>query len=239
MLTKYPDTKHLRGSKGVVEDTQTDPQDLDNIVVEEKLDGAEVRLSFNEQGQEITSAQAPVRGPVFSEIWSWFYPRQDEFQEALGTTKVLWLEWMLPKKTVFYDKLPSYAMVFDVYDQETQSWLSTPRRKELLEDCNVSHVPVLYEGPASECNFEDLLNTPSLYKSDRAVDVLQQKCDDWERTKRETYLSDQKEGLYIKEETGDQTVGWYKYIHEGFVDTIVESGTHWKDRTLIKNELDP
>ena len=49
------------------------------------------------------------------------------------------------------------------------------------------------------------------------------------------------EGLFIKSETADVTLGWCKYIRPGFVEDIIESGSHWRDRptfpTLLQSSL--
>ena len=40
-------------------------------------------------------------------------------------------------------------------------------------------------------------------------------------------------------ERGGETVARYKLVRDGFVQTILESGTHWHDRPIIRNGLAP
>ena len=60
----------------------------------------------------------------------------------------------------------------------------------------------------------------------------------FERALSQTDLSDLSEGLYIKAETASQTVARYKFIRHGFLRAILESGSHWRARTMITNGLD-
>jgi hypothetical protein len=60
-MTRYPKTHHLYGSKGVRESEQVKLESLpsDHIVVEEKLDGCEVAISFD-GALETTDEKAEV-----------------------------------------------------------------------------------------------------------------------------------------------------------------------------------
>lgn len=243
MTNKYPKTKHLQGSKSALEPSYTDVSTLGHVVVEEKLDGCEVCIRTNDYGQlDVTHNGQSIRsyGNTFQFLHDWFYIRQNEFKEALGDSRELWLEWMLPKKTVFYDDLPSYAMVFDVYDTDEEAFLSTPRRKELLRNCNVTHVPVLYEGPASKVDLESLTGRSAfITKNNKEAFLAKTKQNrvEEEILLSETDLSGMMEGLYVKEENQDHVTGWYKYVREEFVTIMVESGSHWRDRVLVRNSL--
>jgi hypothetical protein len=48
---------------------------------------------------------------------------------------VLYGEWLYAKHTIFYDRLPQYFLEFDVLDLESDAFLSTARRRELLGGC--------------------------------------------------------------------------------------------------------
>ena len=55
---------------------------------------------------------------------------------------------------------------------------------------------------------------------------------------KETDNSMLMEGLYIKVEENGIVVDRLKYVRYGFLQTVVESGTHWLDRPIIPNKLD-
>ena len=46
------------------------------------------------------------------------------------------------------------------------------------------------------------------------------------------------EGLYIKVEDDDTVVERLKYVRYSFLQTVVESKTHWLDRPIVPNKLD-
>ena len=47
------------------------------------------------------------------------------------------------------------------------------------------------------------------------------------------------EGIYIKVEEGDYVVDRLKYVRSSFLNTILDTETHWLDRPLIPNRLKP
>jgi hypothetical protein len=57
------------------------------------------------------------------------------------------------------------------------------------------------------------------------------------RALAETQDSDLSEGLYLKVEREDETVGRLKWVHPGFVQTIAASQTHWLSRPVLPNQL--
>jgi len=46
------------------------------------------------------------------------------------------------------------------------------------------------------------------------------------------------EGLYIKHEDEGQVLNRYKYVRLDFVNSIINSGTHVKDRIFFRNRKD-
>lgn len=241
---KYPKTFHIEGSKGVVEDDQVALGDLEHVVVEEKLDGSEVSLFFESPcNLSVWHRNNPATGEEFGKLKEWAYTNYGQLEELLGSRYVLFGEWLFAKHTVFYDQLPSYLFAYDVWDSEEGVWFSTSKRREFLSDLDIEHVPVVYEGKASE--IEDLENLMKIrmldFRSDNVtntfIDHVESIGLDVETVLDETELGYLPEGLYIKEETETETVGWFKYIRPEFIETILGSGSHWKDRPLISNLL--
>ena len=54
---------------------------------------------------------------------------------------------------------------------------------------------------------------------------------------RETDPSGLMEGLYIKIEQDGLVTGRYKLVRAGFLQTVLDSGSHWMDRPLLPNRL--
>ena len=54
---------------------------------------------------------------------------------------------------------------------------------------------------------------------------------------RETDPSGLMEGLYVKVEADGVVTGRYKFVRAGFLQTVLNSGSHWMDRPLLPNRL--
>lgn len=243
-MISYPKTLHLRGSKGVTEESQVALSDLSgHLIIEEKMDGTEVALCFESRGQFVCRHRnSPVQGPEFDLWWPWVFERSDVLWERLRDRYVLYGEWLYAKHTVFYDALPSYFMAFDIYDKNKGEWLSTNARRDLLVGTDIQHVRTLYEGPISGSPFlQHLIDQPSKFKTDEWGETLRAQCDErnlaWDRIRNETDPTNLPEGLYIKTEENDVVNGFYKYIREGFLQTLLASESHWATRRLFTNLL--
>lgn len=253
-IIKYPRTHHIEGSG-----LQKGDADLDtmafvelagkHLVVEEKVDGANAGIRFNHNGDLYLQCRGHylVGGPgeeQFALFKTWAQCHQWTLRELLGTRYILYGEWVYAKHTVYYDRLPHYFMEFDIYDTESAVFLSTDRRHELLKGSPVVSVPVLKTGPITRVKDLTALIRPSLYKSptwrESFADAAREAgTDPHHALTRETDNSDLSEGLYIKWEENGKVRGRYKWVRRDFIQTAIDSGTHWKDRPILKNGLAP
>lgn len=247
---KYPRTYHAKGSLGKETSEQIPlsafPGPL--LVVEEKLDGSQVSIRFEGRGKIVFQSRGHVLsgGPQeaeFAMFKPWAHAHAATLWERLGTRYIMYGEWLYAKHTVFYDRLPHYFLEFDIWDRDDQQWLSTIRRRALLAGAPIASVPVLYEGPIDDvAPLEDLIQ-PALYKSPTWEKALEQAAQqarvNVQQARRETELSPLPEGLYLKSETTDHTVGRYKWIRPDFLSTLLESESHWRDRPIIANQIAP
>ena len=253
-IHKYPRTQHLEGSKlqkGDEDLSQVRLSDIDAdgtvIVVEEKVDGANAGISFDSAGtMHLQSRGHFLVGGPREKHWDlfkqWAATHEDVFLEFLGDRYVMYGEWLYAKHTVFYDLLPHYFMEFDVLDKETGEFLSTLARRKLLYAVPVRPVLVLEEF-TSVPSMDDIrrLVRPSYFKTGNWRKHLRQAAEDCgvdpELALRQTDSSDDMEGLYIKVERGDRVVQRLKWVRPSFMNAILDSETHWLDRTIIPNIL--
>ncbi len=252
-LRKYPRTRHLRGSR-----LQPGDEDLSaapfseiegrHLVVEEKLDGANAGLGFSEEGELWLQSRGHYltggyRERHFDLFKTWAACHRDALHGALGHRYVMYGEWLYAKHTVFYDRLPHYFMEFDVLDRKTGTFLSTPRRRELLAGTPVVPVPVLDQGQASSIEALSQQVAPSLYKSESWAQELAEAAAREDLAVptivQETDASDLAEGLYIKVEEGGEVVARFKWVRASFLTSVVDSGSHWIDRPILPNVLAP
>lgn len=250
-LKKYPRTHHIEGSK-----LQQGDEDLSqipfsaikgkHIAVEEKIDGANSAVSFNEAGELLLQSRGHYltggyRERHYNLMKQWANVHRDKFYEVLGSRYIMYGEWMYAKHTVFYDALPHYFMEFDIFDRETKKFLDTPSRRKLVAQMPVVSVPVLKEGIfQSKKELLDLIG-PSNYIREGHHDRLREYCLqnglDPERACQETDSSILMEGLYIKVEADGEVKERMKFVRASFLQTIAVSPVHWLERPIIPNQL--
>jgi hypothetical protein len=257
LIRKYPRTPHLAGSALQTGDDGTDRITIRELrsrypdaelITEEKLDGANCGISFCEELDLTVQSRGHVlrggaREAQFGPLKAWTAWLEGELLEILEDRYVMYGEWMFARHTLFYDRLPHLFHEFDIYDRREDRFLSTPARRDLLSGSRILSVPVLSEAwPGSDREINGLIR-PALYRSEGWRDALAEAAErsgvDAEQALRETGASDLSEGLYLKVERDGATIARYKLVRDGFVQTILESGTHWHDRPIIRNGLAP
>jgi RNA ligase len=250
-LNKYPRTPHVEGSRFQPGDDDLDCAPFADlrgkyIVVEEKLDGANSGVSFGRSGELLLQSRGHFldggpRERQFALFKTWATTHQQKLWELLADRYVLFGEWLYAKHTIFYDSLPHYFFEFDLLDTETGGFLSTDRRRELLQGSPVVSAPVLWRGLARSVEHLQSLVARSRYKTgdwrDRLLAEAQLRGQDIDLIRRQTDDSDLSEGLYIKVEAEGRVVGRYKFVRASFLQAVSDSGSHWMDRQIIPNQL--
>ncbi len=250
-ILKYPRTPHLEGSR-----LQPGDEDLSqipfseirgkHIVIEEKIDGANSGISFDEDGTMLLQSRGHyltggAREVHFNLFKRWANSHMDAFFDVLGTRYIMYGEWMYAKHSIFYDALPNYFMEFDIYDRELGIFLDTPSRRALTSRMPVSSVLVLAEGEYSK--IEDVLGYigPSHFKTENCIENMIRYCEqnglDVDERIEETEKGNLMEGLYIKVEENGQVVGRLKYVRAGFLQSTKVSPHHWLHKAIIPNQL--
>jgi hypothetical protein len=252
VIFKYPRTAHLEGSG-----LQVGDEDLDVVlfgtlegrylIIEEKMDGANSAVSFSSQGELRLQSRGHylTGGPrerQFDLLKAWARRYASALWGVLGARFVLYGEWLYAKHTIYYTDLPHYFLEFDVLDRETGVFLDTPSRRALLRDAPfVIAVRVLHEGAVASLDALRALVGPSRFINGDHLARLRAVCNErginGERALSETDPTTSMEGLYVKVEEGGAVTGRYKYVRSGFLQTVVDSGSHWQNRPLVPNGL--
>jgi len=231
---KYPKTKHISPFADNNGNFMHLLQSSQWMVVEEKMDGTQVGISLDKNDD----IQIQSRGTIittekeFSLLKNWIWQYMPELLELLGKRYILFGEWLYAKHTMFYDTLPCYLMEFDIYDRDNQIFLCSHKRQQLLQPFGFIH----------SVNIIDRIQSPSLSKLQKMIRISTftsekafQKIE-----RRDLHLTDTTglmEGLYIKIEDSDSVLNRFKLVRPEFIQKIVDSGSHWKNRKLTKNEL--
>ena len=237
---KYPRTYPLEGSRpdGIPFSTIQNQY----LVIEEKIDGRDTGIYFNDDAEctIISRNSNATDDPEYKQLKDWCNSHLDGLWDILNSRYIMYGQWCLSKHTVFYDALPSLFLEHDLYDRDHGYFLSTKKRGEILNRFFYS-VPVLGSGYFDRLDAISNLLEVSKFKTDHWKETLQEICRqrkiDFDIVLSETDPSMLMEGLFIKVENDDQVLSCYKYVRQDFVDLIISSKTHWKDREFIPNGI--
>lgn len=250
-IYKYPRTRHLAGS-GLQPDDDPVTAPWDELagrylVVEEKMDGANCGLSFDAAGRLRLQSRGHylTGGPrerQFGLLKSWASAHAANLWELLGDRYVLYGEWCYGKHSIFYTDLPHYLLEFDILDTQNGAFLSTDRRTELLRAAPfIASVNVLHAGRLSSLGaLQALVGRSHFIAANHREQLAAAAAEAGQEPATalaETDPSGLMEGLYIKVEEGGRVTGRYKYVRRGFLQTVLDSGSHWQDRPLLPNRL--
>jgi ATP-dependent RNA circularization protein (DNA/RNA ligase family) len=188
---------------------------VDEVVVEEKLDGANLGISIGADGQLRTQNRGqylvePFTGQ-FSRLSTWLGQHRYELIDTLGNQLILFGEWCAAKHSLDYETLPDWFLLFDVYDREQGRFWSTTRRNALAASLELTVVPQLIRGSVTLDLLKNLL-----------VNLSSQ------------FRQGQLEGLVIRRESTDWCESRAKLVRAEFTQTISE---HWRRRAIQWNRL--
>lgn len=239
-MVRYPKTPRLSKLVGGQEMLDWQPY---WAVVEEKVDGANAAVSF-EDGRLVLQSRGHVlsggpRERLFEQMWPWAYQRLDGLREALGNRYVAFGEWVFAKGRLYYDALPDLFLEFDVWDRTTESFLSTKRRRELLAGSPLTSVAVLWEGAFRKAPAFGSFIGPSRYKTGRWREHYEAAMKGGmakHYNDSETDSTILMEGVYIKVEDGERVVGRMKAPRQEF-EKVRTDDAKWGRRPLFPNRL--
>lgn len=250
-IYKYPRTRHIEGSGLQADDDPVTAPWAElaggHLVVEEKMDGANCGVSFGRDGRLRLQSRGHylTGGPrerQFDLLKGWASAHAVGLWDLLGDRYVLYGEWCYGKHSIFYTDLPHYLLEFDILDTHEGVFLSTERRAAMLRATPfVASVKVLHAGLLPSLAALHALVDPSHFiAADHRAQLAHAAAEsglDPAQALAETDPSGLMEGLYIKVESGGAVTGRYKYVRRGFLQTVLDSGSHWQDRPLLPNRL--
>lgn len=217
---KFPPTPHLallgdvvvRGDK-VMSESERDEFLRHEIIVEEKVDGANLGISFDSSG----NIRAQNRGAYlhfpssgqWQKLSEWLKPRTDALFEQLTDQFILFGEWCYAQHSVKYDRLPDWFLGFDIYDKSNAKFCSSRRRNELFRTIGIFQVPAIKHGYFSLSELNSFLSQSQL--SDKPA-----------------------EGLYLRFDSGDWLEQRAKLVRPTFIQSVEQ---HWSRSGIKANRL--
>ena len=219
---RFPHTPHLAwlGEGSPRDDKVMSPSEVaallaGDVVVEEKLDGANVGLSLAPDG----SLRAQNRGQYlaephagqFARLPAWLSQHGDALRSALTPNLILFGEWCAARHSLDYVTLPDWFLLFDVYDRIADRFWSSSRRNALASGAGLVTVPQLLHGKATVQTLKQLVtDTASRYRTGAL------------------------EGVVIRRESVDWCEARAKLVRPDFTQAI---DTHWRKRALEWNRI--
>lgn len=218
---RFPSTPHLawlsteaapREDK-VLQSSEVQEILSNDVVVEEKIDGANLGLSLGPNGKLNIQNRGqylvePYHGQ-FSRIPAWLEQHGDQLNDALWDGIVVFGEWCAAKHSIRYDVLPDWFLMFDVYDRTEERFWSSNRRDILASALGLRTVPTLLRGKTDLPALEQLL-----------------------ATRVSTYTAGPMEGVVVRLETHDWCSRRAKLVRGEFTRAIEE---HWSRRSIEWN----
>jgi hypothetical protein len=219
---KFPSTPHLAMTDGVdirqdkvLSESERRVFLRQELVVEEKIDGANLGLSFDPEGE----IRAQNRGAYLTlpgkgqwkKLDAWLAPRTDLLFSLLSDRFILFGEWCYARHSILYERLPDWFVGFDVYDRSAQQFLACSPRNELLQKAGIVRAPMLASGRFTHAEIKNML-------------VLSK------------FSSQPAEGLYLRADMNEWLAGRAKFVRPAFVQSLEQ---HWSRSSLIPNKLHP
>jgi hypothetical protein len=222
-LYKFPSTPHLAwlGDEPVRDDKVLSPAEAElflrvPVVVEEKVDGANLGLSFDASGQiRFQNRGHWLRGPLsgqWERLRGWAAAHEQALCDVLPAQHILFGEWCYAKHSIPYDHLPDWFLAFDVLDSCTGRFWSTPRRNALAGTADIATVPEIARGAFRMPDLHTMLEGRS------AVGDVP------------------REGLYLRHEDADWLLARAKLVRAAFTQSI---GEHWSRHGCTPNRVQP
>lgn len=217
---KFPSTPHLatmpgvdiRGDK-VLTESERDEFLTHEVIIEEKVDGANLGLSFDAAG----NIRAQNRGAYlhlpgsgqWKKLGEWLAFHTDALCEHLSDRYILFGEWCYAQHSVFYDRLPDWFLAFDIFDREAGRFLATARRARLLGAMHIHKVPCIARGRFTYPDLQGLLSQSRLTHQPA-------------------------EGIYLRIDHGDWLERRAKLVRPAFIQAVEQ---HWSRSAIKPNRL--
>ncbi len=219
---RFPHTPHIAwlGEGEPRDDKLLSAREVDallarEVVVEEKLDGANLGISRAPDGQLRVQNRGeylthPLAGQ-FSRLADWLEEHRLTLTAKLGSRLVLFGEWCAAKHSLEYDRLPDWFIVFDVLDREHGKFWSSARRNLLTEALGLSVVPRVACGHVTLSTLKELLVSQD-----------------------SQFRRGKMEGLVVRRESADWCLARAKLVRAEFTQAIAG---HWRGRPVNWNRV--
>lgn len=186
-----------------------------DVVIEEKVDGANLGLSPDAEGRISAWNRGqfllPPFAGQFARLSGWLALHADTLAHNLRPDWIAFGEWCAARHSIAYDRLPDWWLAFDIYDAAAGRFLPSAARDAWAQASGLCSMPVLFRGRTSLKALIALLASAS-----------------------SRFGSGPPEGLVVRKETSGYLQSRAKLVRAEFTQTIDE---HWRRRPIEWNRL--
>lgn len=247
-LMKFPRTMHLVNLGAATRDDKVlSEHDLKiffgaaEVVVEEKMDGANMGISLNPQSLEggseflVQNRSHYVSSnyhPQFAPLDAWLKKHGDGLRRVLdypdnsGNRFILYGEWLYATHSVFYNSLPGWFMAYDLWDSaDGGRFLGRSELERRLEGSGIPIVPVVFQGKLQ--SLDQLLSLVS-----RDSEFIE--C--YKKTGKEKEIRTAREGVVVRINENGVLKHRGKIVRSDFI----AGNERWnRSSVLQKNSINP
>lgn len=185
------------------------------VVVEEKLDGANLGFSLAPDGALRAQNRGQYLGAPhagqFRRLPEWLAAHGAGLAEALGEHLIAFGEWCAARHSLAYTALPDWWLLFDVYDRRERRFWSTNRRNTLATKLGLTVVPCIARGRQTVATLRTIVTTGH------------------SRFRKGGF-----EGVVVRREDDDWLLARGKLVQTQFVQSM---GEHWRKRSIEWNRV--
>lgn len=191
---KHPNAPHILGSKvdksGVLTKYETNELLSNRLVFQEKLDGCPVQMYVTKLGDVSVhqKGRAVPKNERFKQLYSWISRNEGLIINYISTDLIVFGEWMADRNIVFYNKLPDFFIVCDVYEKESGTYLSTERIEQLCSLLNIHTAPVIRQGVYDIDNIKRMAQSESCFGDDVVEGIYIRMEDEYKVIDRAQYI---------------------------------------------------
>ncbi len=122
----------------------------DNIVVQEKIDGANFSIRYDESDNSIKAFSRKTKLDYNNNLrgaWEWSQKLDVELvKKVLGNNLILFMEWLVPHSVPYPNEIYHNAFCYDIYNTNTEEYLPQNMVEEKVNKLGLIYVPVFYKG---------------------------------------------------------------------------------------------
>ena len=186
------------------------------VSIEEKIDGANMGITVNKENQLVffnrSHTVSHETSTQFGPLKEWKEKFSAQLYDVLKNKYIIYGEWCTLKHSVYYDKLPDYFVVFDIFDKRTEKFLSRQAIEKKLSKTDLKLVPFIEEVKVPDLEYLiKKFGTTSQFASKSKL-----------------------EGLVLKINDGKYNVCRAKIVDPDFIQNI---DIHWTKKEVVKNKI--